>query len=422
MIRHRTSLFSQLKRHARGALLAAGAAATLATPAAATIPYTPVSSVGTPGIGPGLISPDSVFGKEYSHNFDHEITAAGTTPSFEQVVAWDGIGGVANGVNYVGERASYDQRSEVDAIANRGDFLFNQLQEERAHLIWSFDDLYHTVSPAAGASPTLLAPTGPVGLANGNTVGGAAELNYELGMWGGANPAEAQGVWAKAPEINGMPTPGEFVDVDGVEVWGPEPGYTGDADKYSLDIDALTTGPTGAPVSVWNGGSGTPYLMHATVAAAVESLLGPVSGYLPSAGGAIDGRPAINVDALMVREVAGDPEVFGRDPTGAAELDQVIFSIRQIIDPSDPTGYYATGSELFVLDGAGGVSFLKHGGHAWDKAYAMSAFGEITPNGSWAYDINAIEAVGNSVVPEPAAALLGLVSLGGVVARRRRNG
>ena len=37
------------------------------------------------------------------------------------------------------------------------------------------------------------------------------------------------------------------------------------------------------------------------------------------------------------------------DPTGGGQGDQIIFSIRQMIDLTDPSGYYATGSELFVL-------------------------------------------------------------------------
>lgn len=416
-----TRLLSQIKHTA----FAAGAALTIASTASATVPYGSLAG-GLPGVGPGLAPPSIVPGKEYSHNLDHTITAVGTAPFFEQVVAWDGSGGVANGVNFVGERASYLTRSEVDAIANRGDYLFNQLKSERAHLVWSFDDTYHSILPGGGVAPGVLPPTGPVSLANGNTVGGAAELNYELGLWGGANAPETQGVWAKAAEINAMPTAGEFVDIDGVELWGPEPAFTADSDKYSLDIDMLTTGagPGGGAVSVWNGGSGTPYASHATIAAAVVSLLGPVSGYLPSVNGAIDGIDAINLDALMVREVAGEMDDFGRDPTGGGNHDEIIFSIRQILDPSSSTGYYATGSELFVLDGAGSVSFLKHGGHAWDKAYALTTFGTQTPNGRFVLDVNAIEAVGQSVVPEPAAAALGFATLAtaGAVRRRRREG
>lgn len=379
----------------------------------ATVPYGGLAG-GTPGIGPGLASPKIVPGKEYSHDADHMITAVGTAPLPEQVVAWDGSGGVANGVNFTGERPSFTPRSQIDAIANSNDFLFRHVQEERAHLIWSFDDLYHAVLPG-GVVPMTLAPTGPSAIG----LGGAAELNYELGTYGGANPPSTQGLWAAAPDVNAMPTPGAFRDVDGVEVWGPEPAFTADADKYSIDIDAFTTGPTGAPVSVWNSPSGTPYVSHAAIATAVTSLLGPVSGFLPNDGNALDGDAAINLDALMVRDL-NEKDIFDRDPSGDALPDEIIFSIRQIIDPSSSTGFYATGSELFVLDAAGSVSFLKHGGHAWDPAYAMSAFGASTPNGRWVYDLNAVEAIGESVVPEPAAAGLALLSLVAVSFRRRK--
>ena len=137
----------------------------LAGQAAATIPYGSVTP-GTPGLGPGLAAPDEVPGKEYTHDVDHMITAVGTSPSPEQVVAWDGSGGVANGVSFFGQRPSLTTPSQVDAIANHGDYLFNPLRTDDAHLIYSFDDRFNVVSPA-GVSAGFLPSGGPIALGNG---------------------------------------------------------------------------------------------------------------------------------------------------------------------------------------------------------------------------------------------------------------
>lgn len=252
---------------------------------------------------------------------------------------------------------------------------------------------------------------GPVLLSNGNLIGGSGELSVERA--GAFTPPSTQHLWASQGEINGMPLPR---DIDGVELWGNEPALTADTDKYSLDLDFLSG------TSVWNG-SGTPYIDHGTIVSAVETLLGPIPGpaFLP-----FDDQEsinAINLDALMVHDV-GEEDLFDGDVTGGGgPSDFVIFSIRQIVDLADPTGYYATGSELFVLGGDGSISFLDHGFHVWDKSYALSELALVDPFGNnqmGVIDINAIEAVAS--VPEPAAAALLLCSLASIAAMRWRLG
>ncbi len=373
--------------------------------ASATIPYGGLAP-GTPTLGPGLAPPSIVPGKEYSHDLDHEITAVGTALDPKQIVAWDGSGGVANGLDFsppVFPTVLVD--FEIDAIANHADHLFNELLADDAHLLFSLDKDFVGYTP--GPTPMTI-PSGPaVLLGNGNTVGGAGEISYELGVFGGANGPDIQSTWATQAEINGMPLPD---DIDGLEIWGPEPALVADTDKLSLRLDAAT-GFAGPPVSVFNA-DGTPYIDLPTIEAAVTSLLGA----LPTSVEPDD----LNLDALMVQDIIGEDTSFDRDPTGGPDTDRIIFSIDQIPNPADPDGYYATGSEIFVLDPTG-ATFLSHGGHLWDHAYALSTFSFGVPGQQnfGAFDIDAIEAVGEGVVPEPAAAALLLGGLAVLVSRRR---
>lgn len=382
----------------------------LATSAQATIPYTPVS-VGGFLIGPGVASPEEIGGKEYSHDFDHTTAGPGGAPDPQQVVAWDGIGGTADGLDFTGTRPDWTPEQEIDAIANHNDALFQALRRDRSHLIFSHDDEVSFISAAGGSFPGSVPAAGPIPLSNGMVIGGAGEVSIEHA--GAYAPPETQGLWAEQKQVNGMPLPR---DVDGLEVWGPEPGLMGDTDKYSLDLDFLSG------TSIWNG-SGSSYLSHAAIVGAVESLLGPIPGPAILPFDNQEGRNAINVDALMVQDRFGEMDTFDRDPTGDPTGDLLIFSIRQIVDPSDPSGYYATGSELFVLNAGMGASFLDHGGHTWDKGYALSSLaigGPLGGNGRGVIDINAIESVAG--IPEPA----GVALLGGamfaMVAMRRRLG
>lgn len=389
----------------------------------ATIPYTPVviPSGATPAVGPGVIPPSLVLGKEYSHDYDSTTVGGGVLPppppSPEQVIAWDGIGGTTDGLNYSGSRPSppFPREQQVDALANRGDALYRQVRLDRAHLIFSHDDTV-AVQPAGGA-PVFLPPgaivpaVGPVLLTNGDIIGGSGEISIEeAGAFAGF---EVQYLWAPAPIINGMPEP---LDIDGLEVWGPEPGVTADSDMYSLENDPVG----GAGISVFRydlvGGLSTPYISQAMIVGAVESLLGIVP---TTAFNQYDefGRNAVNLDALMAQDVDGVPEQFGPG-------DSIIFSISQMVDPQDGDGYYATGSELFVLDmtAAGGpvASYLRHGSHSWSHAYTLASMGIVGPVRAY-IDINAIEAIGELIVPEPSSLALLVIGMIGALKLRRRK-
>lgn len=364
----------------------------------ATIPYTTAGGP-FPGFGTGLGTPFSVGGKEYSHDFDSStIGAIGSPPPFDpqQIVAWDGIGGTVDVTDYTGTRPSWTPDDQMDAIANHADFAYKEVKTEVAHLVFSVDDMSFAYPGGLGgaAVPVPVPSTGPIFTPVG-PIGGAGEISFELGTSFGALPSTV-GTWATQPDINGMPFPD---DIDGTEVWGPEPPGA-DADKYSLDMDVFSG------TSVWNG-SGSPYISHSAIAGAVMSLLGTVVE-----------PDDINLDALMVQDIFGDPDRF--DDGVAGPGDEIIFSIRQIPSAADPSGYYATGSELFVLPAFGPATFLSHGGHLWDKFYALGAFNVGGPNTPHVLDVNAIEAIGEYSIPEPTSMTLAMLGLGAYLVRRTR--
>ena len=345
---------------------------------------------------PGIVPPPVVGGKEYSHDADSTtVGAVASPPPFdaEQIIAWDGSGGTVDVTDFTGTRPSYTPDDQIDAMANHGDFAYNEVKKEIAHLVFSVDDRSYAYTAGLGAPPvvSVVPSAGPIVLPIGS-IGGAGELSYELGTAFGAMPSTV-GTWATQKQINGSPFPD---DIDGVELWGPEPP-SADTDKYSLDTDILSGGAAGA-VSVWNA-SGSPYILHSEIFTAVASLLG--TSVEPQ---------QINLDALMVHDVYGDPNRFDKSTDGSGG-DEIIFSIRQIPDRSVPGGYYATGSELFVLNATLPAAFLSHGGHLWDRAYALTAFDVGTPNSPHVLDVNALEAIGESAVPEPSSLVLALIGL-----------
>jgi hypothetical protein len=394
-------------------------------------PYVPVALPpgAFPTLGPGVIPAAGVFGKEYSHNFDHDFMG-GADP--EQVVAWDGLGGTLDGIDYSGSRSpNFPPEQEVDALANQADALYLSLYNpvsgkmaDTPHLVFTIDDAVAgyggPISPGTfipAVPGAFVPPSGPVPLSNGNIIGGSADISVEeAGFYAGPS---VQHLWTPAPLVNGMAV---MRDVDGLELWGPEPGTTADSNKYSLDVDVMNGG-----VSVWNYdlglGVSSPYIAHALIVGAVESLLGTVPTTAFSSNGDFPGREAVNLDALMAQDLVGDSMRFESDPAGGGG-DSIIFSIRQIVDPADPDGFYATGSELFVLNAPvpGGpitAGFLFHGGHFWDHAYALSDLRIVGANALAFIDINGIEAVGELVVPEPSTIAVTLVGVAMMSTRRR---
>jgi hypothetical protein len=367
--------------------------------------------------------PWQVHGKEYSHDLDETAVAPGGAPDPAQVIAWDGVlGGTQDGLDYSLPAPPFSTSGnfQVDALGNSHDALFKSLLRmdinevlfpDEAHLVFSFDDVAHTVI-GSGLQQVAINSAGPILTSGGNLVGGAGEITYELA--GAFHPPSKQGIWATQAQINGMPVPR---DLDGLELWGPEPATSDDSDKYSVDVDTSTAGGGIAAQSVWNYDTtganlgSSPYISHALVASVVRSLLDEPS--------LTDEQ--INLDALMVQDDNMPDTRF--DPG-----DKILFSIRQIAATAGlPSGFVATGSEIFWMDGASTVAapvggYLFHGGHLWDKAYALANLRTSVFVGDAlteaVLDLDALEAIG---IPEPAGAMLLLVGLAALAGVHRQR-
>lgn len=369
--------------------------------AQAYLPYGASPPANNYAPGAGLPTPAQVSGKEISFDADQGLGAVAPllVPDAEQVLAWDGqapLAGLAESFNFLGTVPNLTIPRQVDALSADQDALFFNALEDTAHLVYS-------VAPAS--VPSLSANPKPI-----NPGALPQDIEYALrGAQGGTH-----GKWAvHRLDINSDPNDQEY-DVDALEVWGgekpvPLPGGA-DATKYSVQVDA----GFGNGVSIWHydqasntSSSYVPLFGGISISDAVTDLLGP----LPDSIDVDD----VDLDALMVWD-GGQIGFFDR--TGVNPADVIIFSIRQLVDVNDPSGFYATGSELFVYDGDGAASWLFQGGHLWDKAWALDHMLAQLPgaDGYFQLDIDALEAVS---IPEPAS--MALFALGGAALLRRRG-
>ncbi len=389
-------------------LLAALAIMGLAGSALAYDPYTPVPGGVIPSPGLALPAPFDVDGKELSFDLDHDAPPPGPgllVPDPEQNVFWDADTvatpppGLIGGADYSGSRpgpsTAPDQDRQVDALAYRFDALFEALNLDATNLIYSVDvPLPTAVKPISPATPVYPPIGGPL----------PGDVQFEL------TGAPVHGLWAAQPVDINTDTRDPILNVDALEVWGPEVSNpqeapaASDANYYSLRGDAFTPGG----FSVWNYDStlhsSTGYVTQGVIAGAVASLLGS----LPSG---VDDLQ-IELDALMMQDLHGEETRFDIG-------DKLYFSIEQIADPTDADGFYATGSEIFILEmGAAGptASFLFHGGHLWDHTWTLDNMAFFDGQEFIQLDVDAIEAVST---PEPGT--IALLVIGGMVALRRRR-
>ncbi len=212
-----------------------------------------------------------------------------------QVVSWDGgpgpIGGNSGSVDAFdyGVRGFNYPEGQIDALANRNDFLLHQIVRNEATLLFSV---------TADIDKSSVLPTAGSGSSTG--IIAKAHVHFEDPM--GPDALSPLDTWAviEAPPAGPGTGPGVnhhvVEDLDALEVWGPEPpshsrpddppkvveGYLGgfpgpntaDADRFSLDVDAASG------ISIWaydiSSTAITPYILHGEIVAAVEELfLGP---------------------------------------------------------------------------------------------------------------------------------------------------
>ncbi|QDU59137.1 PEP-CTERM sorting domain-containing protein [Aeoliella mucimassa] len=385
--------------------------------------------------GEGATPVGEVYGKEYSNTdfslvtdprlyntSDHDAFGA-FDPA--QVVSWDGIpnpvtgnSGSVDGFDFEPALLQFNvDIPQIDALANRQDFLFNQIVRNEASLLFSM--------------------TADLGISGGTK----SRVHFE-----DPDPvdlvADPLDIWA-LPQIPTGPGAGvnhhPVQDLDALEVWGPEPsshengdttireGYDGgshtaDANRFSLDNDSVT----GTSVWAYDIATGTvgTWIPHSVIVEAVEDLF---------LGAGLDfdrqTRDMIDVDGTMARDV-GDSSptapIYGLN-------DELLFTIDPIDQPMMmsatggpvPAGFSIDGGEImhltFDASGAPVATFLKHGGHTWDTAFEVGkTFGYEFE------DVDALEAVGvlegdDISTPEPSTMVMIGLALAMVGFAWRRN-
>lgn len=324
-------------------------------------PWVPLANPVLPAPGNGLPTPQDVSGKDYSRLGDTDEFGANDP---EQVVAWDGSGGVRNSFDYSGTRVLLPADGQVDALSSGGDALFHALRADQAALLFS---------ASRDGRIMYVRPT-----------------NVQ-------NPIAGFGVWANPSDIDSSNPP---VDLDALEVWGGD--QADDSNRYSLAGDPFVQLPAGgsAKVAIWQYDStnnvSDPHTFVSDLAAAMDlqyfgiGVGGPLWSQLVE---------QMDLDAMMT---------FGP---------QVTFSIEPLnLSTIDPLLPDFDGGEIFLYDGPGSpTSFLVMGGYTWNTALdVVNTFGVPLEN------IDALEAVS---VPEPGSltlAAVGVIGLAILRWRRRR--
>lgn len=319
-------------------------------------PWNPMTSA-LPGPSTIIPTPKEVPGKDFSDNLDRNAAGVGDP---EQVIAWDGIGGVRDSFDYdepPNARPLYPPSTQVDGLAASFDALFDAAIDNRSALLISVE-----------TDPTIY---------------------FERATGFPAAPAGV-GVWATAADLDAMnPTR----DTDGLELWGDD--NSDDAFRYSLLGDPLTQTANPQKVAIWAyddvGTTSLPHTLTTDLASAIDLQHGGNGmGFYWS-----QLVEQMDVDAIMT---------LGQ---------RVIFSIRPLSVPGTPIAF--DGGEIFVYENATTpTKFLDHGGHLWDTGFdVMGTF--LVPS----ENVDALEAV-SQFVPEPASWLL-LAGMASAVAVRRKR-
>jgi hypothetical protein len=313
-------------------------------------PWVPIANPVNPNPSNFLPGPKLVPGKDFSDVRDRNATGL---PDPEQVVAWDGSGGVRDSFDYSGTRLPpLNQDIEVDGLAAGGDALFSAVRGNQAALLFSVE-----------TDPNVM-------------------FERETGL-----PASPPGfgVWATATDIDAMNPP---LDTDALEVWGGD--NNDDSDRYSLAGDPPFPGL--GKIAIWGFtppiGPSNPHTLTTDLAAAMDKQYGG-----PGVGGPYWSHlvELMDVDAIMT---------FGPE---------VLFSIRPLdlapfSQPGGPLLPTFDGGEIFDYTPGAATKFLNHGGHLWDTLFDVRATFQLNHE-----NVDALEAVAG--IPEPTGIALFLLGL-----------
>jgi len=377
------------------ALLESGSAK--AQPYGSPVPPGPFVS---PAPSSSLPSPVQVPGKEISF---------GNLPAMEgdrdqlfanapgQAVFFDGVrvpgqSGLRNAWNFDG--------FQVDAMANIRDVLFQAVRNDSTWLLFSVqNDRYGNAIFAEAPRTGQICLWSIIGCkSTNNTPEVVGEYFAGFGaLLKNGNLADVLDPSTTYP----VTADGRLIDVDGLEVWGPEPALGYNSSTNDLASDA----------NVFSAEGDATFSVKCRTADVCHTY---TQSEIAAAIGRSDLADTIDVDGLMTNSSAT------LDPGGLPYL-EMLLSVRPIggLD----------GAEIWSWSGVPGelAAPLIHGGHAWDTAFNLrnklidEGFGDMalstTPLGE---DVNldAIEAA--SAVPGPLP-LLGLASAFSFSSRIRRR-
>jgi hypothetical protein len=332
--------------------------------------------------------PPQVPGKEYSEDPDRNGNPL-HTPNPGQVIAWDGTGGTTNTSNFLTlwnptSGTAAPDPFQVDALANRKDFLFYEVIEDQVPLVFS------------------------TGLPGGPRTDYDNYIFYERPNHKVLLPFPYKeiGVWATPAQINQV-APN---NVEGLELWatvqdptvpledrvnsvllqGPEIPVD-DANRYSLFGD-----PLGCSVFKSNGDC---LFLKANIAGAITPLFPGLD--ITSAKIDLDGLMTWENDILFsLKPIDGNNDGSMTDNDPSKDLD---------------------GGEIFVWRSTEpSAKFLIHGGHVWDTVFNVKdTVEDWTGLRPGTENIDALEAV---ATPEPSTflSLLTLGSLGAASTLKRK--
>jgi len=306
-----------------------------------------------------------------------------------QAVFFDGVNklpqsGLRNSHLYAG--------FQVDAISNISDVLFSNIRNNTTNLLFSVQNdrwgnaifaehpngdisLWSTTKGVVG---NFFSSFGPL-LVNGNS---SAVID--------SNPSYP------------VTSSNHLIDVDGLEVWGPEP--------TSLGLNSGTD-DTNYDANVFSPEGDGPFSVKCVDALANCRLYTQVD--IANAIGRSDLASSIDVDGLMTAISSAV------DPQGKNYL-EMHFSIRPI-DVFD-------GAEIWTWNGQPGTlaTPLMHGGHLWNTAFNLrqtlidQGFADPAPSNALSGDDVNVDALEAASVPGPLP-LIGLASAFGFTRRLRRR-